>query len=349
MNLRAFLISLLVFALVILVGVYTQRAGHRLEEGFQEIENLQEHSVARYATTVVDTYRYQVRSAQRRLERDSELGKRALTAADGASDGGLLVQSMKEIQRDTGADVVQIADALSPKTWGQGPRLLRAEWRHKAHQGESGFGVATEANEPWLVAYSPVRLYEDNIAILTLGFRMNGRIVKEIADGTGTRVEFSLNPHPNEHILMVPILPGTSLSLRTFGESLRGITHSTQQDVLLWGIACLLCVSILVYGMLEFVFVRRFRGLISVIQSNAEALSRGEVRGTFPRCRGSAGFGKWRNCGRLSRLTRRVSKLSKNESNRNRRQKPWARSLLRWCMISALPWPLFRCVWMTAN
>lgn len=281
MKLRTFLIGLLLPAIVAVVAVYTRRAGAGLGESFAAIESLQRHSVARYASTVVAAHGYLARSTQRRLESDTSLAKRVLLASAASDDS--LARRLEEIRRETQADVARVVAARE----GARDPLVPASLVAKARDGESGLSVAFLGTDPWLVGASPLRLYEDVVGVLVLGFRLNGNIAKEIASATRTRAEFAMPPLAPERTLLVAVTPGVLVPLAVQGEFLRDVSRSTRETVLFWGVACLLCVILLIYALLELGFVRRFRRLVALVHENAEALDRGEVR-ELPRAPGRA-------------------------------------------------------------
>lgn len=202
-------------AILALLAVFWVQSDTLFGARLREMRQIETDSLRSFVQTLLEAKRYTLEVHRRRWERDLPLAKAILF------EKGIDAMETRARQ-DSDFDLVRI---------------------EKGSDNTSAVAIENRGDEPWLLSRSPLRLFDETVGRLTLGYRLNGNIAAEIARATKSRVRFEKTPPGREADLVyasVPLTFNASLSsLQTTTQSLRG-------SVLWVGGLCLFLIFLLV-------------------------------------------------------------------------------------------------------
>ncbi|MBI4403135.1 MAG: hybrid sensor histidine kinase/response regulator [Deltaproteobacteria bacterium] len=278
MSLRTFtaLVSILVTAVIL--GLFYFEADKLVSKAFQDVEKAHLVTIENTARSIIETKKYALRTFGNALENDNELSSSLLLARE-HNNLPLIRAKLASLKKRLACNVLDVL------YYDGKPVLLkdldgdRSVFK-QALGGHSLFGTKLIAGRMALVLYSPLRNFGEIVGVTVLGYFFDGPIAMEISSATNTETSFSFSQEQEDKngIFQAPlpldgIVPAdakiwlkirTTLIARSNGELLATITR-------LGGMSLVL-VILLLYGFLEFSFVRKFRSLLSAMHGAASNL-----------------------------------------------------------------------------
>jgi len=215
MKIRLLSVAVTTGAILALLTVFWFQSDTLFGARLKELHQLESNSLRSFVKTLLDSKQYTLQSHRRRWEKDPALAK-ALLFEETAN-------VLPQIRAEENFDLVQVVKSSSAAT---------------------SLAVELRENEPWMISRSPVRLFDETVGQLILGYRLNGEIAKEIADATKSSVRFTRAENEATPDLVYASFP---LSFNAQMSGLQSTTQSLRGSMLWVGSLCLLLIALLVF------------------------------------------------------------------------------------------------------
>ena len=203
MKLRTYIVLISVGVMLSLLTFFSYQTREVLKDGFGKINSMHVSNITSVATTLIGAKRSYLKSFSRTLETDTDLSGAYVLATE-SRDYKLLNQKLSNIHSRTDFDIV---DILSKKGQAvQNKKLSMKEATiHDALTFRHGILTVGEGSNLTLVALSPLRLYDETVGYVLLGYDLNRLIAKEMENIENARLRFYLpeGKHISEETLAV--------------------------------------------------------------------------------------------------------------------------------------------------
>ena len=270
MSLRSLIIAISALLTLSITLLFYVQASRVFGDRFTAIEVMQQKSLEQYVRSVLEGRSYLLRTYAESLSSDSKLGRAVLMAGANASGGRALV---KELRSRTSCDLVDLIKVGDTRPMAH-PELSSEFADFSNLSKDRGQRIGFIKGEPVLLGYSPIKLFQDTVAFVILGYRLNGLVRGEISAATQTDVTFT---EPTKGAVRIRANDEVEATVRVSQSQVSGLTASVRKEVIAIGAGCLVLVVSLTYLLLEVGFLRSFRMVLSQVSLGAAELEKGGI------------------------------------------------------------------------
>jgi signal transduction histidine kinase len=260
----ALISSLVVFGVLCLLYAQTQAI---LKTVFTRLDDIHAKAVLSTTQGIVKAYAYRLKTYRTLLENDNRLSSAFLVSRE---KGKLpFEKQLLDLRKQFACD------------------RLEVEYRHQAQPAVTQ--ITTDSSDPELSSTSTLRNFGEVVGKVTLAYSLNGTIAKEIEATMGAPVHFFAKlPNPPTHpeanriyqTLALPLNDSpvmTQLIIEVDSQYIAELNRTSRREMTQVAIGSLILLLLILYGLLELGFLRRFKPLLSSIQSVASDLDRGTI------------------------------------------------------------------------
>jgi signal transduction histidine kinase len=278
MKLRTFILIVSVAIMTLVGAVLTLQTRRILTYGFERLNENYRDDMVNVVTASVAAKRSALVNYGQLLGLNFDLAG-IYVVSNETHDRGMVAHSLDRIQRLSGIDIVDII----PPRGGAGqlrgfsidPKALR-----DLVDRRGGVGVMTLEGSPALIGVSSLRLYNEIVGYLVLGYRLNETIAREIGEQARVRVAFTLGAGggalPIENLASLDGGPvGLKVDLKE--AVFQGLRTTIARNLVLFGAVLLVLLVVLIYLLLEVGFVRPFRRQVIAIETASRELQLGRL------------------------------------------------------------------------
>lgn len=288
-RLRTFVIlsSLFVVILALLFSWFQMKSV--LEKGALTLEEKELDHISQVVRTAIEIKRSELRNYTQVVRSNNDLASAYLIGKE-SGDINLVDSKLLGIQRDLGFDLFEIL-TLRGKSIHAAPLGLDARTlAHILHNKEGSLSTDI-SGRPVLLSFAQLDLYHEPIAVIALGYFLDGKIAHDLSHFTSADIQFAIAPaHPGRDPKVVDASHNRlSFAIDGAGDSLWAtISLKANPATSFWsplsaslifsGVITLALLLLALYCFLEFGFIRGFRTFVEELNSASLGIERGQPR-----------------------------------------------------------------------
>jgi len=289
-RLRTFVLLSSVLVVVFALFFSWMQMKRVLEKGALTLEEKEFDHISQVVRSAIEIKKSELRNYTRIVRSNNDLSSTYIIAKE-SGDVELLDSKLKGIQDDLHFDFSELLTQRGQSI--HSARLpLTSEALKRILREKEGIFSSEIRGQPVLVSFSPLKLYGEHIAIVVLGYFLDGQISKDLSRFTGADVVFKTPETRASHAPKLVDLAQNRLSFDVDGTlpdnlwatiSLKANPVDSfwtplSGQLIFSGVITLAILLISLYFLLEFGFIRSFRAFVEEINKTSQNIGRGEPR-----------------------------------------------------------------------
>lgn len=284
MKLRTYLVLFSVLLVgIVMVALFLQTR-NILEAGFTRLQETKLDNISQLLLSVIESKKEDLKNFSQAIRFNNDLSGAYVLSME-TKDRELAGDKLKKIKKDTGLDLIDILSPTGRLFVSQNKFNDELKSSIYSEDGHSGSVLLNRGGQPMLVFYAPLNLYDQPVGTLLVGTLLDKLSRSKILKITDSKIQFIIGKNisgKSPFVRQIKILPKESdtpafavISLdKNFGHILKEAFFSK----LLWlGPISILILVTLIYASLEFGFLRKFMGIVGVVQDYAVSVCQGKV------------------------------------------------------------------------
>jgi signal transduction histidine kinase len=273
MSLRSLLIAITIAAVVAMsVAVYVE-SSFVLGLGFAKVERVQNAAVARLSQAVLSSEILALEDFSASVERDTSLARSLLTARSAMPHS---VKSWISSGHCVASDIIPLDRTEGLFGW---PVGADSGVVVRALRGARAFSLRDVAGSSQLVAYFPIRLFRDAVAVGVCSRDVDAAIAKTIGQ-SDLKVRFSVQPPVGDRVEIADARIAGTGWIRVLSNTASNARFESLGRLVLLAFAATLLLTVLILTAVNRYFLTAFRSVMEQFKALSIGIEAGEVAQT---------------------------------------------------------------------
>lgn len=278
MRLNVLITAISVLAVLTLFGIFAFQTERILGDSFSELSQTQSQNLGQLVQIVFATRKDYLSNFSHVVRSDNDLASSFVLAAE-SKDFHAVLSRLNKIKARSGIPIIDIVSR-------RGNTLTNALGSFSKSVAlespmEAITSIVTVGERVLLVSYAPLKLYDEMVGVLVLGYPLDKRFADQVGKETKTVVSFSLNSSKDADENIIPLEQvGKDIlfaSVKADSSVVSRANAAIRTRLFKFGVVILLLFISILFASIDIGFLRHFRLILAQIAHAASQLREGKL------------------------------------------------------------------------